>query len=122
MTYREIAEFELKRYKISWCRGLCGDEGHKRGFVNWDEPVIHFDSEVATRSTLHGFFHEIGHVVLDHKKQRSYIREAQAEKFANEKFREYGIAIPRKCVQLGKQYVARKKRHGDNAIEAKKGK
>ena len=114
MNYQEIIETELKKNKVSLCSGQCGKEGHKRGFVCWDEPVIHMESKFTTRSTLYGFFHELGHAVSNHKHLRSYRRETQAERFASVKLKEYGIPVPRKCVALGKQYIARKKRHGDN--------
>ena len=114
MDYTQIVEVELRKNKISLCSGQCNDyRSHKRGFVYSGEPVIHFDSKFATRSTLHTFFHELGHAVLNQKNLRSYEREAQAERFAFDKFKEYGIPVPRKTIASGKRYVSRKKRHGD---------
>ena len=120
MDYQAIVKTELSKNKISLCSGQCNLEGHKRGFVIWDEPVIHLESKIATRSTLHRFFHELGHAVLQHKVLRSFQREAEAERYAFDKFREYGIPLPRKSVALGKRYVARKKRHGNNIIQGKR--
>lgn len=120
MDYKEIAEEELRKNNVSWCCGQCGKSGHKRGFVVFGEPVIHLETKLSTRSTLHRFFHELGHAVLEHGKLRSFQREEQAERFAFDKFREYGIPLPREVVYRGKLYVMRKKRHGDNIIKSKK--
>jgi hypothetical protein len=114
MDYKSIVEKELRLNKVSLCSGQCGREGHKRGFVPKGEPVVHLDRAIATRSTLYRLFHELGHIIRPCNNDRRYIQEAQAERFAQEKLREYGIPIPRKCVASGQRYVARKKRHGDN--------
>ena len=113
--FKEIFENELKKRNLNWCHGCSNGRNHRRGFVaNADRTTIHFASEVATRSTLHRGLHEIGHCVLDQRGQRSYEAEAGAEKFASDTMRALGVRVPRKCVQQGADYVASKKRHGDN--------
>jgi hypothetical protein len=120
MTYQEIAMLELKKNNVSLCTGQCGNGNHTRGFVRWNEPVIHLDRALATRSTLHRFFHELGHIINPMTNERRYIQEAAAERFASDKLREYGIPVPRKCIAQGRNYVARKKRHGDRIIQNRK--
>ena len=111
----EIFENELKKHNLNWCKGECGEKGHKRGFVlHKDKTTVHYDSKIKTRSTLHGALHEIGHCINNEKGLKSWEREANAEKFANEKFKEFGISVPRKRKALGVWYVKQKKRHGDN--------
>ena len=115
MTLREIFETELRKHKLNWCRSCGAALGHKRGFVlHADKMTVHFDSEIATRSTLHGGLHEIGHCVNDERNLRSFQCEANAESFATKTMRCYGVTVPRKIVSRGVSYVRRKKRHGDN--------
>ena len=120
-TYKEIFEEELKIHNLNWCQGGCGASlGHKRGFVLFkDRTTVHYDSKIATRSTLHGGLHEIGHCINDEIGLRSFEREARAEEFATNRMRELGISVPRKTVALGRAYVGRKKRHGDNIKKSK---
>ena len=114
-TLKELFEIELKRNNLNWCKGECGLEGHKRGFIlKKDKTTVHYDSKICTRGTLHGGLHEIGHCVNNEKGLRRFEQEANAEKFANDKMKELGVSIPRKTRALGVAYVRRKKRHGDN--------
>ena len=113
-NYKELFEKELKKYNLNWCLG-CAIRGHKRGFVlRKDKTTVHYDSKICTRATLHGGLHEIGHCINDESGQLRWEREAGAEKFANDKMKEFGISVPRKTKALGVSYVRRKKRHGDN--------
>lgn len=121
MNFKEIFEQELKKYNLNWCRGCNAGRGHKRGFVlKNDRTTVHYDREIATRATLHGGFHEIGHCVNNETGLRSFECEANAEAFANNKFKELGISVPRKTKALGKDYIRRKKRHGDNIKRGRK--
>lgn len=123
-TKKELFEQELNKHGLSWCKGGCGvKSSHKRGFVlHKDKKTIHFDSEIATRGSLHNGLHEIGHCVNNEDGLRSFEREAKAEEFATNKMREWGISVPRKVVALGKDYVKRKKRHGDKVKRGRQNK
>lgn len=72
----------------------------------------------VTRRSLYIYLHEIGHVVLGHcdrgahRRLRAWQRERQAERFAHERMRAHGIAVPRKETRRAKAYVARKREHG----------
>ena len=115
-TNKEIFEEELKKNNLSWCTGECNLRGgHKRGFVlRKDKTTVHYDSKIATRSTLHGGLHEIGHCLNNESGLRTFEKEANAEKFANDRMKEYGISVPRKTRALGKDYIKRRKQWGDN--------
>jgi hypothetical protein len=116
MDFREVFEAELMANNIDLCRGCDHGRGHKRGFVLRGERVVHLDRAIATRSTLHRALHEVGHVLNAEaeKAQKSWEREAGAEKYATDTMRVLGISVPRKVVAAGVAYVARKKRHGAN--------
>lgn len=115
-TFKELFENELKKNNLKWCKGECSLRGcHKRGFVlRKDKSTVHYDNKIATRSTLHGGLHEIGHCINDETGLRTFEKEALAERFANDKMKEFGISVPRKTRALGKDYVRRRKQWGDN--------
>ena len=113
--FKEIFEAQIAKHGLSWCKGCDASRGHKRGFVlNKDKKTVHLDSEIAQRKSLHRGLHEIGHCINNESGQRSFEKEAGAEAFATKTMRELGIRVPREVVQRGVDYVARKKRHGDN--------
>ena len=63
----------------------------------------------TTRQRLYIIAHEIGHVVLDHRRQRpAYVREFEAEQFAHALLHREGIAVPRKQTLRAKAYVLHK--------------
>lgn len=112
--FKELFESQLQKYGLNWCRGCYVSRSHKRGFVlRSDKKTVHYDSQIATRKTLHGGLHEIGHCINDEHGLRSFEREANAEAFATRTMRELGVRVPRETVRRGQDYVARKKHHGD---------
>jgi Zn-dependent peptidase ImmA (M78 family) len=115
---KSVFEAQLLKYGVAWCRG-CGITGnsHKRGFATPDDKTVHYDREIATRKTLYGGLHEIGHVVRGHGEKcrlRRFEQEREAEEFAARLIRELGISVPRSCVARGREYVERMKRWGSN--------
>jgi hypothetical protein len=55
------------------------------------------------------FLHECGHAHLHlNGRKKRHVEEMEAERFAYEKMREHGIAVPRKETKRAKHYVARK--------------
>lgn len=112
-TLRDMFEAELALHGLQWCRD-CHESGHKRGFVLDAQPkVVHLDSQIATRASLHRGLHEIGHLVNDQGGMRRFQKEAQAEAWAGLRMRELGISVPRKVAAKGRRYVARMKNWGD---------
>jgi hypothetical protein len=119
MDYKKVLEDVLGKNKIAWCKNCDSYSSHKRGFVKWsDNRTIHLDSKIATRKTLHRALHEVGHCIQGNYGRR-FEEEFFAEGYATYKMREYGIVVPREVVARGNDYVARKKRHGDNIIKGK---
>lgn len=126
MSYRELFEAELARYDIAWCRGGCGKKGsHDNGGAFASGRTVHYNREITTRATLQVGLHEIAHIVLGHTEPggarlRRFEEEAQVEQWSRERMRELGVSVPRKSTARGNAYVARKKRHGDNIIRARR--
>jgi len=119
-TFLQIFEDELSLYGIVWCTGCEKYNSHKRGFAISKAREIHYDSKIATRATLHGGLHEIGHIVANTPSMRRWEQEASAEAWANKRMAELGISIPRKVRREGKAYVARMKRWGNNIAAGRK--
>lgn len=78
----------------------------------------------VTRKSLYIFLHECAHAQLGHAhngRTPRHVEEMQAEKWAHEKMRENGVAVPRSMTVRAKQYVARKirqaKRRGAKHID-----
>lgn len=117
--YAEIVRAELMAHDIRLCRGCDFYNSHKRGFANRDTRTIHMSAEFATRSTLHGFLHEVGHIVNNTDDMRRYEREKAAEQYARRSLRIYGVRISRKVVQKADAYITRFKEIGDKIIAAR---
>jgi hypothetical protein len=121
MDYSEIVAGELQLHDIKLCAGCATYHSHTRGFAVASTRTIHMNAKFARRSTLYGFLHEVGHIVSGHgpnSKLRRYQQEQEAEDYARQSMRAYGIAVPRCEVQKGDAYVARFKRMGDNVKAA----
>lgn len=123
MDNLEIVKAELIAHNIKLCQGCETYHSHSRGFAKVDEKEIHYSAKCATRKTLYGFLHEVGHIVMGHGKDcplRRYEKEAQAEEYARNSMRDYGFPIPRVAVSKGNRYVKRMKRWGDNIKRGKR--
>lgn len=77
----------------------------------------------TTRRRLHIYLHEVGHIVLDHRRKKPvHVQEMEAEKFAFRIMREEGIPVPRKSMAQAKRYVGWKirqaKKRGAKHIDA----
>lgn len=73
----------------------------------------------VTRKSLYIFLHECAHAHLHYplwvagnetkrKLPLAHVREMEAEKWAHDKMREHGVAVPRSMTHRAKRYVARK--------------
>src|SRR5262245_55504070 len=88
-------------YTVEYRKSLSGRHWGKRELIQAPRPV--------TRKALYIFLHECAHAHLhrDHRK-KVHVMEMEAEKWAHEKMREHGIAVPRKMTTRAKAYVGRK--------------
>lgn len=115
IEFAEIVEAELTTNGIRLCRGGCHHwHSHTRGFAAPEERTIHYNAQFKTRSTLHVFLHEMGHIVANKPGMKRWEREKSAEDYARMSLRALGIPVPRKAVRAGRAYVARMKQWGRN--------
>jgi hypothetical protein len=90
-------------YTIKHRKSLSGRHYGKSKRIEAPRPV--------TRRSLYIFLHECAHAHLHSgigRRPKAHVREMEAEKWAHEKMREHGIAVPRDMTTRAKQYVARK--------------
>ncbi len=90
-------------YTIEYRKGLSGLHRGVAKVIETPRPV--------TRKALYIFLHECAHAHLGHShngKAPRHVEEMEAEKWAHEKMRENGIAVPRQMTKRAKNYVARK--------------
>lgn len=123
IDYAEIVEAELAANDITLCADCDRYQSHKRGFAAPDSRIIHYDAKMATRGTLYGFLHEVGHVIKGHGKScklRRWQKEQEAEAYARESMRAYGIPVPLKNVQAGDAYVRRFRLFGERVAAGRR--
>lgn len=106
MTYREIAEREIPPgICVTYRRSLSGAANSVERRLSAPEPT--------TRRRLYVFLHEVGHIVLQHRRTKhSYIEEFEAEMWAHQTMRKYGVPVSRRDTIQAKKYVAQKLRQG----------
>lgn len=116
--YRCALENTPGTVKAVFIRGsLSGRAYLVTGFLHAPRP--------KTRKALYIFLHECAHFALHHvgRAKPVHLIEYEAETWAHERMRAYGIPVPRKMTQRAKQYVARKiekaRRRGAKSIDAK---
>jgi hypothetical protein len=73
------------------------------GCVYWHTKIC-FIPQIKTRASLYIGAHELFHV-LRKRKEKVYINEFKAEKFAHRYLRHLGFSVPRKQSQRAKRYV-----------------
>ncbi len=83
-------------------------------------PSGHIDApEGATRRQLYILAHECAHVALGHgsikgkSRKPRHVEEMEAEQWAHDALRRYGVPVPRAMTVRAKRYVARKIRQAE---------
>ena len=113
MTYKDIQDEVIKKYRIDICDGTRCEDGDwsrthahpkKRRVCKWKQAN-------SLRSTF-TLLHEIGHI----ENNRSWMRRAEEEFYATvwamNECKEYGIELPDKLVQIYQDYIDREKARG----------
>lgn len=107
MTYKEIQDEIIKKYKIDICKGdKCKNDwsrthAHVRGrrVCKWKQA----NSIVSTFTLLH----EVGHIETTKSKHRRVESEYFATVWAIQKCKEYGLIIPEKIIVDYQKYILR---------------
>ena len=114
MTYAQIQDHIIKKYRIDICDGTKCSDG------DWDRTHAHVKkrrvckwkraNSVQSTFTL---LHEVGHI----ETTKSWMRRAEEEYYATvwalERCKEYGIIVPQKTIDLYQQYIDCEKRRGE---------
>lgn len=90
-------------YTLEYRKSLSGRHNGKVKRIIAPRPV--------TRKALYIFLHECAHAHLGHYdngKAPRHVEEMEAEKWAHEKMRDSGVAVPRSMTKRAKAYVAHK--------------
>jgi hypothetical protein len=113
MTPTQVAQQRYSALGAAWLNefhvvlGQATSGLHGRAWVT--DRMLHAPWPATTRKRLYILAHEIGHVALDHRKQRPvYVQEFEAEQFAHALMRRDGIAVPRAMTERAKRYVRSK--------------
>lgn len=109
MTYKEIQEDAVQRYRItlcpcSECRGRMHAHVKERKFCKWHPK----NSANATFDLLH----EIGHIETTTSSMRRCESEYAATRWALDRCREYGIEVREKQVKRYQEYILRERDRG----------
>jgi len=100
-------------YTIEYRKSLSGRHSASAKRISAPRPV--------TRKSLYIFLHECAHAWLHsdqkgkRKRLKAHVRELEAERWAHDKMREHGVAVPREMTKRAKNYVAYKIRQARKA-------
>ena len=109
MTYKEIQEDAVRRYRItlcqcSTCRGRMHAHVRERKICKWHP-------KNSANSTF-DLLHEIGHVETTTSSMRRCESEYAATRWALDRCKEYGVKVPEKQLQLYQEYIWRERDRG----------
>lgn len=116
MTYIEIQNAVIKKYRIDLCDGTkCKNDWTRTHAHPKQRRVCKWRQKNSVQSTFE-LFHEIGHIENNHGKLRRAEEEYFATVWAIERCKEYGITVPGKTQKDYQDYidmeVSRGKRRG----------
>ena len=113
MTFKEIQNEVIKKYRVDLCDGTrCED-------VDWGRTHAHVKTRRVCKwkqansvQSTFTLLHEVGHI----ETTRSWMRRADSEYHATvwalERCKEYGIEVPAKTIREYQDYIDREKARG----------
>ena len=105
MTYKEIQNEVIAKYKIDICDGSkCKDDWHRTHAHIKERKVCKWKQANSIQATF-TLFHEIGHIETTTSKMRRCEEEYHATMWAISKCREYGLQIPESIIKLYQDYI-----------------
>ena len=105
MTYIEIQNEVIKKYRIDLCDGTkCKSDWSRMHAHPRQRRVCKWKQKNSIQSTF-DLFHEIGHIENNNSRMRRAEEEFYATVWAIDKCREYGLAIPAKIIEEYQDYI-----------------
>ena len=116
MTFKQIQDDVIEKYKIDICDGTkCKNDWHRTHAHIRIRRVCKWKQANSIQSTF-TLFHEIGHIMTT----KSWMRRAESEYYATvwaiNECKKYGLCVPEKIIKVYQDYidmeVTRGKRRG----------
>lgn len=105
MTYIEIQNEVIKKYRIDLCDGTkCKNDWSRMHAHPKQRRVCKWKQKNSVQATF-DLFHEIGHIENNHGKMRRAEEEYFATVWAINKANEYGIKLPGKIIKEYQDYI-----------------
>lgn len=105
MTYKEIQNEVIKKYRIDICDGTKCKNDWQRMHAHIRERRVCKWKQMNSIQCTFDLFHEIGHIETTTSKMRRCEEEYYATVWAIEKCKEYGLQIPEKTIELYQNYI-----------------
>ena len=105
MTYKEIQEHVIKKYRVDLCDGTkCANDWRRTHAHVKSRRVCKWKQANSVQSTF-TLLHEIGHIETTKANMRRCEEEYYATVWAIEKCKEYGIVVPEKEIRDYQEYI-----------------
>lgn len=105
MTYTEIQNDVIRKYRIDLCDGTkCKNDWSRMHAHPKQRRVCKWKQKNSIQSTF-DLLHEIGHIENNHGRMRRAEEEYYATAWAIMKCKEYGLTVPAKTVKEYQDYI-----------------
>ena len=105
MTYREIQDEVIKKYRIDLCDGTrCKNDWSRTHAHPKLRRVCKWKQANSIQSTF-TLFHEIGHIINNESWMRRAEQEFYATKWALTECKQYGIKVPDSIIKEYQDYI-----------------
>ncbi|MBQ8331163.1 MAG: hypothetical protein IJX94_01520 [Clostridia bacterium] len=113
MTYMEIQNEVVKKYRIDLCDGTrCKDGDWSRTHAHVKKRRVCKWKQANSIQSTFTLFHEIGHIEANMSWMRRAEQEYSATAWAIEECKKYGIEVPDKIIEAYQRYIDDEKARG----------
>ena len=114
MTYAQIQDHVIKKYRIDLCDGTkCKDGDWSRTHAHVKQRRVCKWKRANSIQSTFTLLHEVGHIETTKSGMRRAEEEYYATVWALERCKEYGIIVPQKTIDLYQRYIDYTKRRGE---------
>lgn len=114
MTYTQIQDHVIKKYRIDICDGSkCSDGDWSRTHAHVKQRRVCKWKRANSIQSTFTLLHEVGHIETTKAGMRRAEEEYYATVWALDRCKEYGIIVPQKTIELYQSYIDRTKRRGE---------